>query len=133
MSLQEHSSAVNCLDYSKDGKYLASGGNDSKAIIWDTSSYEIMHTLSGIPNGVNAVRFSLDSKKLFTSNEENENLFIWDTEDGSKIRGKTCECANVRDIQFHPDSDSYVYIAQSSKVTRHDISTLDKENTSSWG
>mmetsp|Transcript_7066 Transcript_7066/g.6316 ORF Transcript_7066/g.6316 Transcript_7066/m.6316 type:complete len:192 (-) Transcript_7066:1122-1697(-) len=82
MTLQEHSRAVLCLDYSKDGKYLASGGDDSKAFIWDTSSYEIMHTLSGIPNGVTAVRFSLDSKKLFTSNGEEGSLFICDTENG---------------------------------------------------
>jgi len=37
---------------------------------------------------------------------------------------KTDNFGIIRDIQFHPDSDSFVYIAQSSKITSHEISTL---------
>ena len=56
MVLSGHSSYVNSVCYSPDGKTLASGSNDKTVRIWDVMSGECVHVLNGHSDSVRSVR-----------------------------------------------------------------------------
>lgn len=43
----EHSQTITCVAFSPDGLYIACGGDDNKLSVWDASSAESLHVLSG--------------------------------------------------------------------------------------
>lgn len=65
-SLEGHKSMVISLCFSRDGKYLATGGLDGQAIVWDVSSGAIIRKISSPDESmpVFSVDISADSKML---------------------------------------------------------------------
>ncbi|KAK3595749.1 hypothetical protein CHS0354_025378 [Potamilus streckersoni] len=45
--MDNHLACVNCVRWSRDGKYLASGGDDKLVMIWQTSRYGVGSTVFG--------------------------------------------------------------------------------------
>lgn len=43
----EHSKTITCVAFSPNGQYLACGGEDNKMSIWDASTAEVLHVLTG--------------------------------------------------------------------------------------
>lgn len=43
--LEEHYSCVNCLNFSKSGKYLLSGGDDLRIVLWKWSTNKALRVL----------------------------------------------------------------------------------------
>jgi len=52
------------MDFSPDGKMLASGSKNGSLIIWDLSTCQPLHKLNSHGNKVYAVKFSSDQKLL---------------------------------------------------------------------
>lgn len=61
-----HSSEINCLTFSPDGKTIASGSNDQTAKLWDAQTGLLKTTLGGHSYGVFDIAFSPDGKTLAT-------------------------------------------------------------------
>lgn len=59
-----HSSYVYSVAFSPDGRYLASGGGDSKTIIWDVSTGRLIRTFKSHQWQVLSVAFSPNGKYL---------------------------------------------------------------------
>src|SRR5690606_35024765 len=62
-----HSSWVWGIDFSHDGRYLATGGADNSVIVWDVVEGRRWMTLSGHSGTVFAVRFSPDGQSLLSA------------------------------------------------------------------
>ncbi len=82
-SLSRHESTINQIEYSRDGKILASAGADNTIKIWDIESSELISTLK-VPQlqarpqlGVNSITFSQDRNLLISGNED-KTIQIWD-------------------------------------------------------
>ncbi|KAJ8592448.1 WD40 repeat-like protein, partial [Rhizopogon salebrosus TDB-379] len=68
---------IACIDISMDSKLLASGFWDGTVRIWSLDTGELVAgPFDGFPSGVEAVRFSHDSRKLAVKSESH--LEVWD-------------------------------------------------------
>ncbi|KAK9093229.1 hypothetical protein Syun_028140 [Stephania yunnanensis] len=87
--LQAHRGEVWFLQFSHDGKYLASSSNDQSACIWEVSEdgrLSLKHTLTGHQKPVLTISWSPDNKQLLTCGME-EVIRRWDVSSG--------DCLNV--------------------------------------
>ncbi len=77
-TLAGHRSLINCLSYSNDGKFLASGSCDRSVIIWNLENGEILNKLIGHIDRVVSVSFS-NNGKLLASGSWDSTIKIWNT------------------------------------------------------
>ncbi|ESO11264.1 hypothetical protein HELRODRAFT_91552, partial [Helobdella robusta] len=54
---QGHFGTTNCLDYSPDGKYIVSGGEDGKVKLWDTGNYNCVVTFTQHTSSITGLQF----------------------------------------------------------------------------
>ena len=90
------------LDWSKDGKLVATGSWDRTAAVWDAATGNRLLTLRGHPGMIFDVAFSADGKTLATCAGDNL-VILWDTGSGqvrSKLRGHS---SRVVDVGWSPD------------------------------
>lgn len=78
-----HTSGVNTVSWSPDGKHIASGGNDSFVRLWDTATGQLQATLqqAEVPNGASAI-----------------DALAW-SPDGAKIAAIGCSGWSVWDVK----------------------------------
>ncbi|CAN0897443.1 WD repeat-containing protein 26 homolog [Linum grandiflorum] len=82
--LTEHTDEVWFLQFSHNGKYLASSSNDQSAIIWEVAlngQVSMRHRLSGHEKPVSSVSWSCDDCKILTCGVE-ETVRCWDVSTG---------------------------------------------------
>ena len=91
---------IKCVALSPDGKMAATGGMDSKAILWSTGKGEKIREL--VHGGyVNTVSFSPDGKRLLTASQDNLAV-VWDVETGTKVH-ELAHVGLVDSAIFSPD------------------------------
>lgn len=76
-TLEGHSREITCIDISADSTLLASGSYDSIRI-WSLDTGKLVSGPFASEDGVGAVRFSQDSKKLAVKSTFGKRLDIWD-------------------------------------------------------
>jgi WD40 repeat protein/serine/threonine protein kinase len=79
--LEGHTAAINSLQFSADGRLLASGSNDNTVRVWDVGTGKELSVLKGHGGSVQAITFSADSAasnvKLLSAGYDNE-VKLWD-------------------------------------------------------
>ena len=82
-----HTDAITAMDFSINGKLLASGSSDKTVRLWDVATGQHLHTFIGHIGEVGAVTFLGDKSlantafakdKALASGSSNGTLIIWD-------------------------------------------------------
>ncbi|XP_020202969.1 transcriptional corepressor LEUNIG [Cajanus cajan] len=99
---------VICCHLSSDGKLLASGGLDKKAVLWYTDSLTQKATLEDHSSLITDVRFSPSTTRLATSSFD-KTMRIWDVENPFySHRIFTGHSTAIMSIDFHSNIDDLV-------------------------
>jgi WD40 repeat protein len=79
-TLSGHTSCVNSVAFSPDGRLLASGSDDDTIKLWEVASGSLVRTLSGHTSYVTSVAFSPDGR-LLASGSLDHTIKLWDISD----------------------------------------------------
>lgn len=79
LELKNHKDEVWYLKYSNDGTMLASTSKDKTIVIYETTTYKVLHHLDDHDSGVTHLAWSPDDTKIITCCAQQENSArIWD-------------------------------------------------------
>lgn len=67
MKQQGHFDVMSCVDYSPDGQYLVTGGNDHKVKVWNSSNGFCFVTFTEHTGGITGVTFTKNGKSIVSS------------------------------------------------------------------
>lgn len=87
-SLDSHNGYVCAVEFSLDGKILASGGADRRIRLWNTDTGKIIYTFDGHLESITAIQF-MPNGKILVSTGADRTIRFWDLE--SKQLLKTIE------------------------------------------
>ncbi|XP_078439813.1 transducin family protein / WD-40 repeat family protein [Wolffia australiana] len=103
--LQAHEDEVWFVQFSNDGKYLASSSSDKSAIVWEVhedGEVSLKHRLSGHQKPVLMVAWSPDDRLLLTCGME-EVVKCWDVSSGQCLRAFEKSGLNLISCGWLPD------------------------------
>ena len=81
--VKEHNGAVSSIEFSADGRRLATGSLDRTARIWDAKSRKVLRVLSGRHVNVWSIAFSGNGRTLLTAGSRQ---IVWNAETGERIQ-----------------------------------------------
>ncbi|KAG6493101.1 hypothetical protein ZIOFF_048078 [Zingiber officinale] len=99
---------VVCCHFSSDGKLLATGGHDKKAVLWHADSLKLKSTLEEHSLLITDVRFSSSLPRLATSSFD-KTVRVWDADNpGYSLRTFTGHSTSVMSLDFHPSKEDLI-------------------------
>jgi WD40 repeat protein len=133
LSLSDHAGRqpleVATLAFSRDGKRLATGGDDRIVGLWDVASGKEIKTFKGHSDAVTSLAFSRDGKTLATGSRD-KLVKLWSTTSYQELVRFKGHLGDISAIAFSPDGrilatgsyDRYVklwYAATDEEVVAH--------------
>ncbi|MCB9232767.1 MAG: caspase family protein [Bacteroidia bacterium] len=80
-----HADDISAIALSRDGRLMASGGEDNKVFIWDVASGRMQIEIDRHQDELTALIFSSDGKLLLSSGDDNKS-FIWNAKNGDLVK-----------------------------------------------
>ncbi|HEX8737216.1 MAG TPA: caspase family protein [Pyrinomonadaceae bacterium] len=100
-----HTSLVNTVAFSRDGKMMASGGGDNTVRLWNVETGWQIKSLEGHTNYILALAFSPDGKTL-ASGGFDASIRLWDVQTGRQIKSLEGHTKQIFSIAFSPDGET---------------------------
>ncbi|KAF9939022.1 hypothetical protein BGZ67_010076 [Mortierella alpina] len=126
--LKGHQGAVYAVQYSPDGRYLATGSFDKTVRIWDgTTNQNELYVLKGHGLNISDLAWGHDSSLLLSAAYD-KTCKLWDVESGKQLDSFEGD-GFVQCVRFHPQ-DNHIFF---HGTTRNVLTVVDtrKENNSS--
>lgn len=134
--LEVHKDEVWSLEWSHDGRWLASAGKDRTVIIWSVGSesepsirrYSPEFILRDHPFQVGCIAWSLDDSILLSASEQL--IKMWNTKTGLCIRTLEAHTETVSALAWVPDGSGFISGSQDRKII---LWGADGKQRDSWG
>ncbi|EHK21355.1 uncharacterized protein TRIVIDRAFT_10543, partial [Trichoderma virens Gv29-8] len=94
-----HSKFVTTVAFSPNGKFLASGGDDSRLMMWDLASLQLKWEAFDYSGGIESIVFSHDSSKV-VSRSSDKSIRVWNAGTGVCIQGPIRTQETERSVGF---------------------------------
>ncbi|MEI2583494.1 nSTAND1 domain-containing NTPase, partial [Scytonema sp. PRP1] len=121
--LEGHDSSVILVNFSPDGKILASAGWDSTIKLWDVATGKSLKTFSGHNNdGVYGVNFSPDGKTLASASAD-KTIKLWDVATGKQLRTFSGHSDAVYSVSFSPDGKTLASAGADKTIKLWNVTT----------
>ena len=121
-TLSGHSTGVESIAFSSDGKILASGSRDSTVRLWDVDTGESLHVLEGHRFNVLTVAFNHDDT-LVASGGWGRVIWLWDVATGEEVGTINRGRSGVESVDFSPDGKMLAVGAWDDTVSLWDVAT----------
>ncbi|MDR4988397.1 MAG: caspase family protein [Bacteroidales bacterium] len=110
-TLSQRRHQVVCTDFSPDGRYLVTGGLDSRLFVWDVEKEEVVRELRGLRRFPLTVRYSANGQYIVSGGKDSR-VTVWDAHSGEEIMSLRGHRDDVTSIAISPDNR---WIASASK------------------
>ncbi|KAB8256612.1 WD40-repeat-containing domain protein [Aspergillus pseudonomiae] len=107
IELNQHSDEVWYCQFSHDGTKLVTAGRDHSVIIYDTSTFAVLHKLVEHDDGVAHACWSPDDSKLITCSQDKK-ARVWSVDTGRCLLTITHHSQPVTAAAWAADGDSFV-------------------------
>ncbi|HXY32892.1 MAG TPA: c-type cytochrome domain-containing protein [Planctomycetaceae bacterium] len=115
---EAHSDTIYGVDFSRDGKYLASCAADKFVKIFETRTGKQVRSLEGHAHQVLAVSWKADGSLLASAGADNQ-IKVWNLETGEQQRSIASHSKQVTSIQFIGTSFNIVSASGDKTVRLH--------------
>ncbi|KAG0020826.1 hypothetical protein BGZ80_003535 [Entomortierella chlamydospora] len=126
--LEDEEGRAKCCDYSPDGATFAIGFSDGKIILYETSSWDIIHVLSGHSDTVTGLAYSASCNRIVSSSED-KTVRLWNVESGECIYVLKGHTEIVATVAFSPDEGQIASGSEDKTVRLWDIATGECTHT----
>ncbi|KAL8815648.1 MAG: hypothetical protein Q9223_005235 [Gallowayella weberi] len=107
LELGQNAGEVWAMEFSHDGKRLATSGEATDVVVYDTSTFQVLYRLTEHTNHVAYVAWSPDDSKLITCSHD-KTARVWDAPSGSCILKIDHHAHPVTAAAWSPDGQSFI-------------------------
>lgn len=126
-----HTTSIQCIAFSSDGKTIATGSRDKTIRLWDVGTGEQKHTLTDQiwfrerygTEDFKVISFSPDGKLLVNA-VSNGTIYLWDTVTGQQKKILKGHTASVINLSFSVDGGMLVSQSWDGTVLVWDIASI---------
>ncbi len=97
-----HSSTVQSVAFSSDGRFIVSGSDDKSVKLWSVEQKKLLHTFEGHSSGVLSVAFSPDGK-FIVSGSWDKSIKLWSVEQQKLLHTFEGHSSTVYSVAFSID------------------------------
>lgn len=107
LAFAAHPDATRAVEFSRDGRWMATGGHDGLVKLWSMQTGRVAKTFRGHAGGVRTVAFSPDGRRIASAGW-GRSIIIWNITTGKKEAAIPVARHDVMCVRFTPDGRKLV-------------------------